>query len=53
MLNAEAAELSASRARQFIAALVVLLLVAAVWKVIDYRTQPPAPPHAVGAQPNP
>ena len=33
-----------SRARTILALIVVALTVVAVWKVIDYRTQPPEPP---------
>jgi hypothetical protein len=36
--------LPASRARTLLALIVVVLTVIAVWKFIDYRTQPPAPP---------
>jgi hypothetical protein len=34
----------ASRARTLLALIVVALTVIAVWKFIDYRTQPPTPP---------
>ncbi len=37
-----------TRTRMVIAALVVIVTVAIVWKVIDYRMQPPPPPHKVG-----
>jgi hypothetical protein len=33
-----------SRANTILALIVVALTVVAVWKVIDYRTQPPEPP---------
>jgi hypothetical protein len=33
-----------SRARTILAVIVVVLTVIAVWKFIDYRTQPPEPP---------
>ena len=33
-----------SRARTILALIIVALTVIAVWKFIDYRTQPPAPP---------
>lgn len=36
--------LPASRARMLLALIIVALTVIAVWKFIDYRTQPPAPP---------
>jgi hypothetical protein len=32
------------RARTILAMVIVVLTVVAVWKVIDYRTQPPEPP---------
>ena len=38
-----------SRARLILALIVVVLTVIAVWKVIDYRTQPPEPPKTVTA----
>ena len=38
-----------SRASTIIALLVAILTVIAVWKVIDYRTQPPEPPKTVTA----
>jgi hypothetical protein len=34
-----------------IATIIVILTVLAVWKVIDYRTQPPPPPNPIGAPP--
>ncbi len=37
-----------SRARWIVSAILVLILFWAVWKVIDYRQQPPPPPHKVG-----
>jgi hypothetical protein len=36
-----------SRKRLIVATLIVILVVIAVWKFIDYRTQPPPPPHQV------
>ena len=33
-----------SPVRYWIAAIVVILVMIAVWKFVDYRTQPPAPP---------
>jgi hypothetical protein len=33
-----------SRARTIVALVVATVTVVAVWKVIDYRTQPPEPP---------
>ncbi len=37
-----------SRLRMIVAAIVVLLVVWAVWKTIDYRQQPPPPPSMSG-----
>ena len=37
-----------TRARMIVAGLIVIAVVAIVWKVIDYRTQPPPPPHKIG-----
>jgi hypothetical protein len=37
-----------TRARMIIAALIVIATVLIVWKVIDYRMQPPPPPRPVG-----
>jgi hypothetical protein len=36
-----------STTRVWIAVAVVLLVVIAVWKFVDYRTQPPPPPNPV------
>ncbi|MCA1660093.1 MAG: hypothetical protein LC642_06120 [Verrucomicrobiaceae bacterium] len=36
--------LPASRARTIVALIIVALTVIAVWKFIEYRTQPPEPP---------
>jgi hypothetical protein len=41
-----------TRARLIIATLIVIATVVIVWKVIDYRTQPPPPPHKVGEFPD-
>jgi hypothetical protein len=38
-----------SRARRWIATIVVIVLVIAVWKFIDWRMQPPPPPNESGA----
>jgi hypothetical protein len=35
--------------RLWVATLIVILVVVAAWKIIDYRTQPPPPPHKVTA----
>jgi hypothetical protein len=40
-----------SRARIFIATIVVALIVLAAWAVIEYRSQPPPPPNPIGATP--
>ena len=37
-----------TRARMIVAGLIVIAVAAIVWKVIDYRMQPPPPPHKVG-----
>jgi hypothetical protein len=37
-----------TRVRNILAAIVVAITVLAVWKVIDYRSQPPPPPHPIG-----
>jgi hypothetical protein len=37
-----------TRARMIVAALIVIAIVTIVWKVIDYRMQPPPPPHKIG-----
>ncbi len=42
-----------TRARMIVATIVVVLTVFAVWKFIDYRTQPPPPPNPIGASPHP
>jgi hypothetical protein len=34
--------------RKVIATLIVAGVTALAWKVIDYRTQPPPPPHKIG-----
>jgi len=36
-----------SPVRYWIATVVVVLVVLAVWKFVDYRTQPPPPPNPV------
>jgi hypothetical protein len=33
--------------RRWVATIVVILVVLAVWKFIDYRTQPPPPPNPI------
>ncbi|MDQ6912293.1 MAG: hypothetical protein M3119_04615 [Verrucomicrobiota bacterium] len=44
---------TSSYSRKIIATVVVLAVLLAIWKFIDYRTQPPPPPHPVGEiQPN-
>jgi hypothetical protein len=40
-----------TRGRKIFATIVVIAVVLCVWKLIDYRTQPPPPPHPVGATP--
>ncbi|MBA2743888.1 MAG: hypothetical protein H0U43_06200 [Chthoniobacterales bacterium] len=38
-----------SRARKLFASLAVIVTVLIVWKIIDYRMQPPPPPNPVSA----
>ena len=40
----------ASVGRRWIAAIIVLLIVIAVWKIIDLRLQPPPPPPSAPAR---
>ncbi len=40
-----------TRVRMIVATIVVILTVAIVWKIIDYRMQPPPPPNPIGAPP--
>ena len=49
MAKAGGAEAFSTRMRLIVAGLVVVLIVLGVWEVIDYRTQPPAPPPPVQA----
>jgi hypothetical protein len=46
-------EAQPTRARMIFATVVVIATVLCVWKFIDYRTQPPPPPNAIGATPAP
>jgi len=48
MPGAAAQTAQPTRARKIIATVFVVVTVFAVWKVIDYRTKPPPPPHPVG-----
>ena len=50
-MGADERETAPTRTRMLIATLVVILTVVAVWKVIDYRTQPPPPPNPIGVTP--
>ena len=43
-------EIQPSRGRKIFATIVVIGVVLCVWKMIDYRTQPPPPPNPVGAR---
>ena len=45
-----AAEATPTRARLIVSALVVAIVVAIIWKVIDYRQEPPPPPGQVSVQ---
>jgi hypothetical protein len=47
--EAAVAEQTPTRLRMVIATLVVIITLLAAWTLIDYRTQPPPPPHPVGA----
>jgi hypothetical protein len=40
-------EKRSSPIRRWVATAIVVLVVLAVWKFIDYRTQPPPPPNPV------
>jgi hypothetical protein len=46
-------EVQPTRARKILATVVVIATVLCVWKIIDYRTQPPPPPNAISATPAP
>ena len=47
------AEPQPTRARMIFATIVIILVVLCVWKIIDYRTQPPPPPNPIGGTPPP
>jgi hypothetical protein len=42
-----------SRARMVVATIIVILVVLAVWKVIDYRMRPPPPPNPIDSAEQP
>ena len=44
-------EVQPTRGRMIFATIVVIVVVLGVWKLIDYRTQPPPPPNPIGATP--
>ena len=46
-------EVQPTRGRMIFATVVVVVTILCVWKIIDYRTQPPPPPNAIGATPAP
>ena len=48
MTDAAEGETGPTRARKVIATIIVIVTLLAVWKFIDYRTQPPPPPNPVG-----
>jgi hypothetical protein len=48
MARAIDGERSPTRLRLIVATVVAILTVLAVWKVIDYRSQPPPPPNPIG-----
>ena len=45
MAQADGESAAPTRARQIVAALIVVLIVVAIWAVIEYRQKPPAPPN--------
>jgi len=47
-LSAPLEEIEPTRARKIFATIVVIVTVLLVWKIIDYRSQPPPPPNPVG-----
>ena len=51
MPEAPAGEAQPTRGRMIFATIVVIVVMLAVWKIIDYRTQPPPPPNPIGATP--
>ena len=51
MQEPRAGDVQPTRGRMIFATIVVIVIVLAVWKVIDYRTQPPPPPNPIGATP--
>ena len=48
MAPADAEAAGPTRARRIVTALVVALVVVAIWAVIEYRQKPPPPPNKVG-----
>ena len=48
MTQPKGATAAPTRTRLIVSALIVVLVVLVVWKVIDYRQQPPLPPNKVG-----
>ncbi len=53
MQQTASGEIQPTRGRMIFATVVVIAVVLAVWKLIDYRTQPPPPPNPIGASANP
>ncbi len=53
MEESSGAQVQPTRGRMIFATLVVIVVVLCVWKLIDYRTQPPPPPNPIGATPPP
>ena len=46
-------EVRPTRGRMIFATIVVIATILCVWKIIDYRSQPPPPPNPVGVTPPP
>ena len=49
MAGAESGDVQPTLGRKIFATIVVVVVVLTVWKIIDYRTEPPPPPNPVGA----
>ena len=49
MAAADSGDVQPTLGRKIFATIVVVVVVLSVWKIIDYRTQPPPPPNPIGA----
>ena len=49
MQGAEQGDVQPTLGRKIFATIVVVVVVLGVWKIIDYRSQPPPPPNPIGA----